>query len=159
MDRNYLQTYKDIELLKDKLENLNESHIKAVLMFGSRARGESNEKSDIDLLVLHEDFKIKDLVLRRRYLYNIIREAIGKQFEEVTVIDMELKHFLKPKEINVLLLNIYWDAIIVYDRTNMLQDFLNYVKEKIAKSGLKRIKDGKACRWILPEPMKEVKIL
>jgi predicted nucleotidyltransferase len=153
------KSYKDIELLKNQLENLNEPYVKAILLFGSRARGESNERSDIDLLVLHENCEIKDPVLRRRHLYNLIRKAIGKEFEGITIIDMEFENFIKPIEINALLLNIYWDAIIVYDKTNMLHSFLEYVKDKIKKSGLKRIKDGKAYRWILPEPMKEVKIL
>ena len=153
------KNYRDIELLKNQLENLNEPYIKAILLFGSRARGESNEKSDIDLLVLHENCEIKDPVLRRRYLYNLIRKVIGKEFEGITIIDMEFENFIKPIEINALLLNIYWDAIIVYDKTNMLHSFLKHVKDKIEKSGLKRIKDGKAYRWVLPEPMKEVKIL
>jgi len=153
------KSYKDIELLKNQLENLNEPYVKAILLFGSRARGESNERSDIDLLVLHENCEIKDPVLRRRHLYNLIRKAIGKEFEGITIIDMEFENFIKPIEINALLLNIYWDAIIVYDKTNMLHSFLENVKDKIKKSGLKRIKDGKAYRWILPEPMKEVKIL
>ena len=153
------KNYRDIELLKNQLENLNEPYIKAILLFGSRARGESNEKSDIDLLVLHENCEIKDPVLRRRYLYNLIRKVIGKEFEGITIIDMEFENFIKPIEINALLLNIYWDAIIVYDKTNMLHSFLEHVKDKIEKSGLKRIKDGKAYRWVLPEPMKEVKIL
>jgi predicted nucleotidyltransferase len=153
------KSYKDIELLKNQLENLNEPYVKAILLFGSRARGEFNERSDIDLLVLHENCEIKDPVLRRRYLYNLIRKAIGKEFEGITIIDMEFENFLKPVEINALLLNIYWDAIIVYDKTSMLHSFLEHVKDKIEKSGLKRIKDGKAYRWVLPEPMKEVKIL
>lgn len=149
----------DIELLKDQLKNFNEPCVKAIVMFGSRARGESNERSDIDLLILHENCEIKDPVLRRRYLYNLICKSIGKKFEGITIVDMELKHFLKPKEINALLLNIYWDAIIIYDKTSILQDLLKHVKDRITKSGLKRIKDGKAYRWVLPEPMKEVKIL
>jgi predicted nucleotidyltransferase len=153
------KSYKDIELLKNQLENLNEPYVKAILLFGSRARGEFNERSDIDLLVLHENCEIKDPVLRRRHLYNLIRKAIGKEFEGITIIDMEFENFIKPIEINALLLNIYWDAIIVYDKTNMLHSFLENVKDKIKKSGLKRIKDGKAYRWVLPEPMKEVKIL
>lgn len=158
VNENYIQI-QDIELLKDQLKNLNEPCVKAILMFGSRARGESNERSDIDFLVLHKNCEIKDPVLRRNYLYNLILKSIGKKFEEVTVIDMELEHFLKPKEINSLLLNIYWDAVIVYDKTGILQDFLKHVKDRITKSGLKRIKDGKAYRWVLPKPMKEVKIL
>lgn len=88
-----------------------------------------------------------------------MRRAVGREFEDATVIDMEFKRFLKPKEVNALLLNIYWDGVVVYDETRMLQGFLKRVKEKIAKSGLRRVKEGRAYRWVLPEPLKEVKIL
>ncbi|MBS7612222.1 nucleotidyltransferase domain-containing protein [Candidatus Bathyarchaeota archaeon] len=154
-----MQIDKDVKLLKYRLKSLKASCVKAVIMFGSRARGETKEKSDVDLLILHENCRIEDPVLRRRHLYNIIQEAVGNVFESITVIDMALEHFLKPLEINSLLLNIYWDAIVIYDETGNLQEFLTQIKERIAKSGLKRVKDGKAYRWILPEPMKEVKIL
>jgi predicted nucleotidyltransferase len=128
-------------------------------MFGSRARGESIEKSDLDLLVLYEGCEIQDPILRRRHLYKCLREAIEEDFEEITVIDMELEHFLKPMEITALLLNVYWDAIVVYDRTGILRDFLKRVREKIVESGLKRVRDGRAYYWVLPKPMEEVKIL
>jgi predicted nucleotidyltransferase len=128
-------------------------------MFGSRARGESIEKSDLDLLVLYEGCEIQDPILRRRHLYKWLWEAIGGDFEEITVIDMELEHFLKPMEITALLLNVYWDAIVVYDKTGILRDFLKRVREKIVESGLKRVRDGRAYYWVLPKPMEEVKIL
>ncbi|MEM2843765.1 MAG: nucleotidyltransferase domain-containing protein [Candidatus Bathyarchaeia archaeon] len=154
-----MQAIKDEELLKNLLKVLKGSCVKAVIMFGSRARGESSDRSDLDLLILHEDCWIDDPISRRRYLYNLLQNAVGKEFENITIIDMKLEHFLKPTEINALLLNIYWDAIIVYDETETLQAFLKHVKERIAKTGLKRVKDGKAYHWILPEPLKEVKIL
>ncbi|MEM3546232.1 MAG: nucleotidyltransferase domain-containing protein [Candidatus Bathyarchaeia archaeon] len=154
-----MQIDEDVKLLKHRLKSLKASCVKAVIMFGSRARGEMEEKSDVDLLILHENCRIEDPVLRRRYLYNIIQEAVGGVFESITVIDMKLEHFLKPLEVNSLLLNIYWDSIVIYDENGNLQEFLTQIKGGIAKSGLKRVKDGKAYRWILPEPMKEVKIL
>lgn len=154
-----MQIDENVKLLKHRLKSLKESCVKAVIIFGSRARGEAEEKSDVDLLILHEDCRIKDPVLRRRHLYSIIQEAVGDALESITVIDMTLEHFLKPVEVNALLLNIYWDSIVVYDETGILQEFLAQIKERIAKSGLKRVKNGKAYRWILPEPIKEVKIL
>jgi len=154
-----MEANKDVELLRSRLTDLNESYVKAVVMFGSRARGESGEKSDVDLLVLHEDCEIQDPVVRRRHLYNRLREAVGQDFEDVTVVDMELEQFLKPKEITALLLNVYWDAVVVYDKTETLRGFLEHVREKIAKSGLKRVRDGRAYHWVLPKPMMEVKIL
>jgi len=56
-------------------------------------------------------------------------------------------------------LNIYYDAIVILDRTGELQEFVKFVKERIEKSGLVRRKDGKSYYWILPKPMEKVKIL
>jgi len=154
-----MEASKDAELLGDRLRDIKETYVRALVMFGSRARGEPRDRSDIDLLVLHEDCGIEDPVVRRRHLYNLVREAVGEKFEDVTVVDMELEHFLKPTEITALLLNVYWDAVIVYDRTEILRSFLEHIREKIVKKGLKRVKDGRAYHWVLPEPMKEVKIL
>ncbi|MEM3372354.1 MAG: nucleotidyltransferase domain-containing protein [Candidatus Korarchaeum sp.] len=148
-----------VTLLRDRLKRIREPCVKAVLLFGSRARGESRDRSDIDLLVLHEGCGIEEAVIRRRYLYDLLRDALGEGFEDITLIDMELNAFLKPSEISSLLLNVYWDAIVVYDETGALEGFLRYVREKIVESGLKRVRDGRSYYWILPEPLKEVKIL
>jgi len=150
---------KDVELLRERLGGLKEPSVKAVLLFGSRARGESRERSDVDLLVLHEGCEIEDMVARRRRLYKLLREAVGEEFEDITVVDMELECFFKPKEIASLLLNVYWDSVVVYDGTGSIESFLRRVREKIVKSGLKRVRDGKAYHWVLPKPLKEVKIL
>jgi len=154
-----MEAHKDVELLRDQLSHLKKSYIKTVIMFGSRARGESTERSDVDLLVLHKGYKEEDPVRRRSHLYNLLREAIGKEFESLTIVDMKLEHFLKPRQISALLLNIYWDAIVVYDKTKIIPSFLERVREKIDKSGLKRVEDERAYRWVLPKPMMEVKIL
>jgi predicted nucleotidyltransferase len=154
-----MEACKDVKLLRSRLSGLTESYVKAVVMFGSRARGESEDRSDLDLLVLHKGCEIQDPVLRRRHLYNCLREAVGEDFESITVIDMELDRFLKPMEITALLLNVYWDAVVVYDSTGTLHSFLGHVREKIAKSGLKRVRDGMSYYWVLPNPIKEVKIL
>jgi hypothetical protein len=97
-------------------------------------------------------------VLRRRRLYNVLREVVGGK-ADLTVIDMELEHFLNPGEVSPLLLNIYWDAIVLYDITCSVEDFLKKVRKRISASGLKRVRSGKAYSWVLPEPLKEVKIL
>lgn len=154
-----METGKDTELLRQRLRSIRESYIKAVLLFGSKAREESGERSDVDLLVLHEGCGIRDPVLRRRHMYSLLREAVGGGFEDLTVVDMELQDFLKPRNITPLILNIYWDAVVAYDETNLIEGFLKDVRERILKSGLKRVKDGKAYYWILPKPLKEVKIL
>jgi len=152
---------RDTELLRTLLSNLTsmEPCVRAVLLFGSMARGETLERSDVDLLVLHKDCGIEDLVLRRRRLYHLIHEALGEIYEDLTVLDMEVDHFLKPKTITPLLLNIYWDAQIVLDETRTLQQFLEAVRKRIMEHNLRRVKNGRSYYWVLPKPMEKVELL
>jgi len=158
-ERLNVKARKDLELLRDRLSLLDVPYVMSVVMFGSRARGESGERSDVDLLVLLENCEVEDPVARRRLLYMLIRKALGGEFEGLTVVDVELERFLKPEEVSPLLLNVYWDGVVVYDKTGSLCDFLQEARERIVKSGLKRVKDREAYFWMLPKPMKEVKIL
>lgn len=133
--------------------------VKAAVLFGSAARGERRERSDVDILLLHDGCGIEDPVERRRFLYLLLKRVLGKGFEAVTLLDMELKDFLEPGEVRPLLLDIYWDGVVVYDETGRLESFLKRVRGRIAASGLKRVKSGDAYYWVLPEPAKEVKLL
>ncbi len=153
MDRSEL-----IKVLRIRLNDV-PSFIKAILLFGSFARNEASENSDLDLLVLHDGMQIDNPVVRRRILYRIVMDRIDDLFDAVTLIDMELEEFLKPKIITSLLLNIYWDSIIIIDRTGKLGSFINYVHEKIREAGLIRIKNGDAYYWKLPKPFRRIKIL
>jgi len=134
-------------------------YVKAVLLFGSIARGEANEYSDVDLLILHSDLPIIDLVERRRYLYRLIIERLGDVFDSITLIDMSLNEFLKPDVVTPLLLNIYVDAVVILDRVGVIEEFLSNVRKRVVEVGLKKVKDGKAYYWILPKPLEKVRIV
>jgi len=150
----------EISLLKRLLTKITsiDSSVKAVLLFGSMARGEVTERSDVDLLVLHDSCGIEDPVLRRRRFYHLVHEALRNRYEDLTVLDMKLNQFLKPKEITPLLLNLYWDAKVIIDETGKIEKFLEYTRRRILKSGLSREKDGRNYYWKLPQPMTEVSI-
>ena len=151
----------DVELLRTLISNLTslEPCVRAVLLFGSMAREDAVERSDIDLLVLHKNCRIKDPVLRRRRLYHLIHEALREAYEELTVLDMEVDHFLKPKTITPLLLNVYWDARVILDETGTLQRFLESLRKRIVEQGLRRVKDGRSYYWIPPKPLEKVELL
>jgi len=85
--------------------------------------------------------------------------ALLRGYPEFTVLDMDFDEFVNPGIIRPLLLNIYWDAVILLDRSGRLQDFLDHVRRRIIESGLRRVKDGKAYYWILPKPIAKVRIL
>ena len=143
---------------RSRLEILDKCVV-GIILFGSLARGEISGKSDIDLLVLHDGCGIPDPVERRRYLYEIIHSALKGRFEAITLLDMELKHFLQPNEITPLLLNIYWDGVVLLDRAGILTNYLKNIRRKIMASGLKRVKSGRTYIWILPKPLEEVRLL
>jgi len=146
-----------VEVLRERLGDL-PSYVRAILLFGSTARGEATDRSDIDLLVLHEGMPVANLVERRRILYRAVVERVGDVFEAVTLIDMEFRDFVNPGVVTPLLLNIYWDAVVVFDRTGLLEEFLRRVRRRIEELGLRRIRDGRAYYWVLPEPMEKVRI-
>lgn len=147
-----------VKVLCERLGNL-PPYVKAVLLFGSTARGEATDRSDIDLLVLHEGMPVANLVERRRILYRAVVERVGDVFEAVTLIDMGFRDFVNPGVVTPLLLNIYWDAVIIFDRTGLLEEFLVRVRRRIEESGLRRSRDGRAYYWVLPKPMERVRIV
>jgi len=87
-----------VEILSSRLSDL-PGFVKAVVLFGSTARGEATETSDIDLLVLHEGLQGLSPVKRRRLLYTLVVERVGSVFEAVTVIDMDYSEFTKPEQV------------------------------------------------------------
>lgn len=134
-------------------------YVKAVLLFGSVARGEAGERSDVDLLILHSGAPVSDPVERRRHLYKLVAERLEGVFESVTVIDTELEQFLKPGTVTPLLLNIYADAVVVVDRVGGIEEFLQRVRGRIRELGLLRVRDGRAYYWVLPKPLEKVELL
>ncbi|MGC8543492.1 MAG: nucleotidyltransferase domain-containing protein [Vulcanisaeta sp.] len=146
-----------IDDLRNRVSGLVNDRFVAVLLFGSLARCEAGERSDVDLLVLHRGLGGIDPVRRRRAIYLAV-SAFLRDYP-LTVIDMDINDFLSPGIITPLLLNIYWDAVVLLDKTGTLEEFLRHVRRRIVESGLKRIKDGKAYYWVLPRPMERVKIL
>ncbi len=58
-------------------------NLRAVYLFGSYARGEANQQSDIDLLIDNTDSMIKGL-FDMGGLYNELCEACGKSVDAVT---------------------------------------------------------------------------
>jgi predicted nucleotidyltransferase len=99
MHTNYLKKLTGDYVLSELRRRLSDlpSYVKAVLLFGSIARGEADERSDVDVLLLHGDAPFSDLVEHRRHFYGLVAEGLGGAFESITMIDMELEHFLKPK--------------------------------------------------------------
>jgi predicted nucleotidyltransferase len=132
----------ELELVHEACENLVKQlgdKIVAVSLFGSMARGEASDRSDLDFFVVVRNFRDKD---RRFKIYHCLHSIVKR---DLTVIDVdEDKLFRNDLEINSLLLNIIWDSIILYDPSGRLRELFervkNAVKDKLERY---RTRDGK----------------
>ena len=112
--------------------------IVAVALFGSWARGEASEKSDVDFFVVVKNFDGS----RRFKIYDCLQGVLKR---DVTVIDVDENELFKEDlKIGSLLLNIAWDSIILYDPTGRLRELFERIKNAVRdKLERYRTKNGK----------------
>lgn len=130
-----------------KLREKFSDQLVAVALFGSEARGEADEQSDLDFLVVLRGIP-KDL--QRRYeVYKPIYDAVALQSSrarDVTVIDLD-EGFITNEDVEItsLMLNIASEANVLYDPERKLGIFLQRVRKLIEAAGLERYRtrDGK----------------
>jgi len=127
----------DLNALKDKIVKiaLENDFITGIILFGSIARNEENEKSDIDLLILWENLKVEDSY---SYIYKIFSKRFP--YKSLTIIDMEYSSFFNIKKATPLYLNIIWDGFIIYDKHGKLHDFISKIRKELKAKGFERKK-------------------
>ncbi|MGQ9782340.1 MAG: nucleotidyltransferase domain-containing protein [Nitrososphaeria archaeon] len=127
----------------------------SVCLFGSLARGDFTEESDIDLLVVAEGLpedvgkrhslftRIRMRVLSSETAHNLREKGYSITFSEV---------FLTPDEVRrhpPILLDIVEDGIMLYDKDGFLATIINKMKERLKELGARRIKVGRGWYWLL----------
>jgi uncharacterized protein len=113
----------------------------AVVLFGSRARGEASRDSDWDLLVVAHDLPDKYL---QRHL----------QFKQLLPIDWRGQVAILAKtpvefeaHLSSLFLDIALDGIILYDQQGYISSKLSYLRQMIQQQGLRREQQGRDFVW------------
>jgi len=139
--------YQTTSSFKEVVQSLIGEHgskIVGVALFGSAARGEGNERSDLDFLVVVREWPWS--LERRRLLYKPIYDAVNggaETIRDATVIDVDEKDVMNDElEVTPLLLNIAWDAKVLYDPEGKLARFVGKVKKLIDAAGLERYRTG-----------------
>ena len=118
----------DIEKIKDEIRRITldsqRKDLLAVGLFGSMARGNYRERSDIDVFVITEE----PLSLEEQHgLYYLYSELIGQFHRDVTVLVYDIKDLKTVPSWQTL--NMVKDAQFVYDRAEIEKLFKRILKE------------------------------
>lgn len=132
----------------------------SVCLFGSIARGDFTQESDIDILIvaknLPEDVGRRHSLLteaRLKILLSDIAENLRKLGYSITFSEV----ILTPDEIRrhpPILLDIVEDGIIFYDDNNFLLSVINDVRKRLKELGAKKIRLEHGWYWLLKHDAK-----
>jgi len=135
------------------------SKLVGVALFGSIARGDWNKNSDIDLLVVVENWDEKPVWERIRELIKLKKRL--RETEEYKKAVKEgyfpiIQHYpLSLKEatkFHRIYIDMCLDGIILYERNKFLTKLLEKVRQKLSQHGARRITvPGKGYYWILAD--------
>jgi len=139
----------------------------SVMLFGSIARGDWDENSDIDILVVVDDWKnkpiwvrIQDLGRVKKLLENTVefKKALNAGFWPI--IQNYPLNLEEAKRFNRIYLDAIIDGIILYDKDNFLRNVLDNFRRKMESMGSMRITlpNGKFY-WILNGSMKAGEVI
>ena len=131
---------KVLRLASERLADLFGDEFVGLVLFGSRARGEAGDYSDVDVLVVFRSLGGFDV---RGRVYGVIAECVRMP---ITLVDVRLDEIASEDfELTPLMLNILYDGVIVWDRDGLLRDFFERGRKLIEKANLirYRTRDGK----------------
>jgi len=136
-----------VKLLKRTLND----NLVSVVLFGSVARGEAKEGSDVDILVVAKDFK----TFKGRFeIFNKIENDLraSKEYQELK--ERKLGTLISPiphtpeeiKKKPPILLDLVTDGVILHDANDFMKNQIKDLKNKLEEIGAKKVylEDG---RW------------
>ena len=102
-----------VEELKRKISPIAKQYgLKAVYLFGSYARNEATDNSDVDILIDRTDSKIKGM-FDMGGLYSDLQESIGKSIDLVTT--QTLEQTSTRQRVPYFVENLYAERLKIYE--------------------------------------------
>lgn len=130
-------------------------NLTSICVFGSVARGESDEESDLDIMVVANGLP-EDVGVRYRDTADMRSEVkLTEAYKKLRATEkcaQISEVYLTPEEVSKhppLLLDIVEDGLIVYDKNGFLQEVLSDIKARLRELGAIRVKARKGRYWIL----------
>lgn len=102
-----------LDELKTKISPIAEKYgLKAVYLFGSYARNEATDDSDVDILIDRTDSKIRS-IFDMGGLYSDLQESIGKEIDLIT--SQTLEQASTRKRMPLFIENLYSERVKIYE--------------------------------------------
>lgn len=124
------------------------TNLVALAFFGSCARGDETEWSDIDILLIAENLPAHPLE-RLYFIYRPIKEpnwtSKVKSERPIAILARTKKEF--TADVTPLHLDLAEDAEVFYDPEGFLREKLSRVRELIEEAGLERRRIGESLFW------------
>jgi predicted nucleotidyltransferase len=140
----YMSGQADISTLDQSVKALERglgNRLVALVLFGSRARGEAREDSDWDLLVLAHNLPARPF-RRHRLLKQMLPPAERGRISLLAKTPQEFEASLPA-----LYLDIALDAVVLYDPDRYIADRLARLRQLINEKGLRRERTGRDLVW------------
>jgi predicted nucleotidyltransferase len=129
--------------LIEKIKSLYKENLMAIVLFGSAARGDFSQSSDIDLFLI-----LKDSIENKRQRILYFYEKVGYEFEN---------HFLSPiiltqKELSEsfsFCVGILKDSKVLYDNANIVRELIKMIEKKKQKKEIIEKEFKGLTYWII----------
>ena len=142
-------THRDLPDLVRALRTYWGERLDAVVLFGSRARGDADEYSDWDFLVVAEGLPRHPFRRMREWKRAVPR---AWRFWAVPVLRTPEEWYGPP---TTLALEIALDGIVLFDAQGRMKQHLVRLRRGLEKAGWRRVGQGKGSYWIKDGPSGE----
>jgi predicted nucleotidyltransferase len=117
------------------------SRLVALVLFGSRARGDAADGSDWDVLLISAHLPPKPF---ERHLY--VKQLLPTSWRSsVSVLAKTPEEF--DAALQVVYLDIALDGVVLYDRQRYVTKRLSKIRRHLATQGLYRAREGQNFHW------------
>ena len=104
---------KVLDELSDMLQEVYRDKLKAVILYGSAARGTATNESDIDIMIL-VDGTDQELKCFEDKLNNVSTDISLKYFKVFSIIDVSYQEFTSWMEISPFYRNVSEEGVVLY---------------------------------------------
>jgi len=145
---------KAAETVKVSLEKTLGERLVSVVLFGSVARGDVSDYSDIDLLIVAKNlpesrFDKVRLFDEAEDLCSDELRAIYESYGVRPCFSPIIKDVEEAGRVSPLYLDIAEDGVILYDKDDFMKNLLERLQRRLRELGARRVWRGRKWYWVL----------